>query len=297
MWVRIISEVVIFILIVVTIKYIFKFMNNKNSKNKSSIEKNVHKALKKDEFDIYLQPKYNPESQCIVGAEGLARWNNRNNDAVSPEVFIPILEKNKNIVKLDMYMFEEACKIISRWSKNNVSLVPISINISKITMSENDNFVIDLKNIIKKYDIDTRFLEIELTERIMFRETNKIVSIIKEIKKIGIKVSLDDFGAGYSSLNILKNIPIDIIKLDKLFLDKRDISEKGKIVIKNIINMANELGLEVVAEGVEFLEQSQFLKSVGCEVVQGYLYGKPMTIREFEKLEISNRDQYIESIS
>lgn len=295
MWVRIISEVVIFILIVVAIKYILKFVNRKNSKN--SIEKSLNKALEKGEFEIYLQPKYNSESDSIVGAEALARWNNRNDGIVSPEVFIPILEKNKNIVKLDMYMFEEACKIISRWSKNNVSLVPISINISKITMSENDNFVIDLKNIIKKYDIDTRFLEIELTERIMFRETNKIVSIIKEIKKIGIKVSLDDFGAGYSSLNILKNIPIDIIKLDKLFLDKRDISEKGKIVIKNIINMANELGLEVVAEGVEFLEQSQFLKSVGCEVVQGYLYGKPMTIGEFEKLEISNRDQYIESIS
>lgn len=295
MWVRIISEVVIFILIVVAIKYILKFVNRKNSKN--SIEKSLNKALEKGEFEIYLQPKYNSESDSIVGAEALARWNNRNDGIVSPEVFIPILEKNKNIVKLDMYMFEEACKIINRWSKNNVSLVPISINISKITMSENDNFVIDLKNIIKKYDIDTRFLEIELTERIMFRETNKIVSIIKEIKKIGIKVSLDDFGAGYSSLNILKNIPIDIIKLDKLFLDKRDISEKGKIVIKNIINMANELGLEVVAEGVEFLEQSQFLKSVGCEVVQGYLYGKPMTIREFEKLEISNRDQYIESIS
>lgn len=295
MWVRIISEVVIFILIVVAIKYILKFVNRKNSKN--SIEKSLNKALEKGEFELYLQPKYNSESDSIVGAEALARWNNKNNGIVSPEVFIPILEKNKNIVKLDMYMFEEACKIISRWSKNNVSLVPISINISKITMSENDNFVIDLKNIIKKYDIDTRFLEIELTERIMFRETNKIVSIIKEIKKIGIKVSLDDFGAGYSSLNILKNIPIDIIKLDKLFLDKRDISEKGKIVIKNIINMANELGLEVVAEGVEFLEQSQFLKSVGCEVVQGYLYGKPMTIGEFEKLEISNRDQYIESIS
>lgn len=295
MWVRIISEVVIFILIVVAIKYILKFVNRKNSKN--SIEKSLNKALEKDEFEIYLQPKYNSESDSIVGAEALARWNNRNDGIVSPEVFIPILEKNKNIVKLDMYMFEEACKIISRWSKNNVSLVPISINISKITMSENDNFVIDLKNIIKKYDIDTRFLEIELTERIMFRETNKIVSIIKEIKKIGIKVSLDDFGAGYSSLNILKNIPIDIIKLDKLFLDKRDISEKGKIVIKNIINMANELGLEVVAEGVEFLEQSQFLKSVGCEVVQGYLYGKPMNIREFEKLEMFNGNEYIKSIS
>lgn len=295
MWVRIVSEVVIFILIVVAIKYILKFVNRKNSKN--SIEKSLNKALEKGEFEIYLQPKYNSESDSIVGAEALARWNNRNDGIVSPEVFIPILEKNKNIVKLDMYMFEEACKIISRWSKNNVSLVPISINISKITMSENDNFVIDLKNIIKKYDIDTRFLEIELTERIMFRETNKIVSIIKEIKKIGIKVSLDDFGAGYSSLNILKNIPIDIIKLDKLFLDKRDISEKGKIVIKNIINMANELGLEVVAEGVEFPEQSQFLKSVGCEVVQGYLYGKPMNIREFEKLEMFNGNEYIKSIS
>ncbi|MPM50802.1 Phytochrome-like protein cph2 [bioreactor metagenome] len=295
MWVRIVSEVVIFILIVVAIKYILKFVNRKNSKN--SIEKSLNKALKKDEFDIYLQPKYNSESDSIVGAEGLARWNNRNNDAVSPEVFIPILERNKDIVKLDMYMFEEACKIISRWSKNNVKLVPISINISKITMVENNNFIADLKNIIKKYNVDTRFLEIELTERIMFIETNKIVYIIKEIKKLGMKVSLDDFGAGYSSLNILKDLPIDIIKLDKVFLDKRDIPESGKIVIKNIINMANELGLEVVAEGVEFPEQSQFLKSVGCEVVQGYLYGKPMNIREFEKLEMFNGNEYIKSIS
>lgn len=295
MWVRIIREVVIFVLIVVAIKYILKSVKKQNSKN--GVEKSLNKALEKGEFEIYLQPKYNLENDSIVGAEALARWNNKNNGIVSPEIFIPILEKNKNIVKLDMYMFEEVCKIISRWSKNNVRLVPISINISKITVSENDDFVIDLKNIIKKYDIDTKFLEIELTERIMFRETNKVVSIIKEIKKIGIKVSLDDFGAGYSSLNILKNIPIDIIKLDKLFLDKKDISEKGKIVIRNIINMANELDLEVVAEGVEFLEQSQFLKSVGCEVVQGYLYGKPMPIREFEKLEISNRNQYIESIS
>lgn len=295
MWVRIIREVVIFVLIVVAIKYILKSVKKQNSKN--GVEKSLNKALEKGEFEIYLQPKYNLENDSIVGAEALARWNNKNNGIVSPEIFIPILEKNKNIVKLDMYMFEEVCKIISRWSKNNVRLVPISINISKITVSENDDFVIDLKNIIKKYDIDTKFLEIELTERTMFRETNKVVSIIKEIKKIGIKVSLDDFGAGYSSLNILKNIPIDIIKLDKLFLDKKDISEKGKIVIRNIINMANELDLEVVAEGVEFLEQSQFLKSVGCEVVQGYLYGKPMPIREFEKLEISNRNQYIESIS
>lgn len=183
---------------------------------------------------------------------------------------------------------EEACKIINRWSDNKFKLVPISVNVSRVTLIEDDTFITKLNDIINNYNIDTRFLEIEVTERVMLKDTNKIISVIKEIKDLGIKVSLDDFGSGYSSLTILKNLPIDTIKLDKLFLDKKDISEKGKIVIESIINMANRLGLEVVAEGVEYFEQAQVLKNLGCEIVQGYLYGRPINISDFEKLEIFN---------
>ncbi|MBS5884495.1 MAG: EAL domain-containing protein [Clostridium sp.] len=279
--------VIIFLLILVMllfINYIYRNILKKYYKR----EIYLHSALRNNEFDIYIQPKYSLKSEAIVGAECLVRLNSKNKRAISTERFICILEKDKSIIELDIYILEEACKIINRWSDNKLKLVPISVNVSRVTLLEDDTFITKVSDIIKKYNIDTRFLEIEVTERIMLKDTNKIVSVIKEIKDLGIKVSLDDFGSGYSSLNILKNLPIDTIKLDKLFLDKKDISEKGKIVIESIINMANRLGLEVVVEGVEHFEQEQVLKSVGCEIVQGYLYGRPINISDFEKLEIFN---------
>ncbi|MBS6501511.1 MAG: EAL domain-containing protein [Clostridium sp.] len=237
---------------------------------------------------IYIQPKYSLKSESIVGAECLVRVNSKNKRVINTERFIYILEKDKSIIELDLYILEEACKIINRWSDNKFKLVPISVNVSRVTLIEDDTFITKLNDIINNYNIDTRLLEIEVTERVMLKDTNKIISVIKEIKDLGIKVSLDDFGSGYSSLTILKNLPIDTIKLDKLFLDKKDILEKGKIVIESIINMANRLGLEVVAEGVEYFEQAQVLKNLGCEIVQGYLYGRPTNISDFEKLEIFN---------
>lgn len=279
--------VIIFLLILVMllfINYIYRNIFKKYYKR----EIYLHSALRNNEFDIYIQPKYSLKNEAIVGAECLVRLNSKNKRAISTERFICILEKDKSIIELDIYILEEACKIINRWSDNKLKLVPISVNVSRVTLLEDDTFITKVSDIIKKYNIDTRFLEIEVTERIMLKDTNKIVSVIKEIKDLGIKVSLDDFGSGYSSLNILKNLPIDTIKLDKLFLDKKDISEKGKIVIESIINMANRLGLEVVVEGVEHFEQEQVLKSVGCEIVQGYLYGRPINISDFEKLEIFN---------
>ena len=280
--IRLIEFVIIFLLILVIllfISYIYRDIFKKYYKR----EIYLHSALRNNEFDIYIQPKYSLKSESIVGAECLVRVNSKNKRVINTERFIYILEKDKSIIELDLYILEEACKIINRWSDNKFKLVPISVNVSRVTLIEDDTFITKLN-----YNIDTRFLEIEVTERVMLKDTNKIISVIKEIKDLGIKVSLDDFGSGYSSLTILKNLPIDTIKLDKLFLDKKDISEKGKIVIESIINMANRLGLEVVAEGVEYFEQAQVLKNLGCEIVQGYLYGRPTNISDFEKLEIFN---------
>lgn len=282
-----IEFVIIFLLILVIllfISYIYRDIFKKYYKR----EIYLHSALRNNEFDIYIQPKYSLKSESIVGTECLVRVNSKNKRVINTERFIYILEKDKSIIELDLYILEEACKIINRWSDNKFKLVPISVNVSRVTLIEDDTFITKLNDIINNYNIDTRFLEIEVTERVMLKDTNKIISVIKEIKDLGIKVSLDDFGSGYSSLTILKNLPIDTIKLDKLFLDKKDISEKGKIVIESIINMANRLGLEVVAEGVEYFEQAQVLKNLGCEIVQGYLYGRPTNISDFEKLEIFN---------
>ncbi len=282
-----IEFVIIFLLILVIllfISYIYRDIFKKYYKR----EIYLHSALRNNEFDIYIQPKYSLKSESIVGAECLVRVNSKNKRVINTERFVYILEKDKSIIELDLYILEEACKIINRWSDNKFKLVPISVNVSRVTLIEDDTFITKLNDIINNYNIDTRFLEIEVTERVMLKDTNKIISVIKEIKDLGIKVSLDDFGSGYSSLTILKNLPIDTIKLDKLFLDKKDISEKGKIVIESIINMANRLGLEVVAEGVEYFEQAQVLKNLGCEIVQGYLYGRPTNISDFEKLEIFN---------
>lgn len=285
--IRLIEFVIIFLLILVIllfISYIYRDIFKKYYKR----EIYLHSALRNNEFDIYIQPKYSLKSESIVGAECLVRVNSKNKRVINTERFIYILEKDKSIIELDLYILEEACKIINRWSDNKFKLVLISVNVSRVTLIEDDTFITKLNDIINNYNIDTRFLEIEVTERVMLKDTNKIISVIKEIKDLGIKVSLDDFGSGYSSLTILKNLPIDTIKLDKLFLDKKDISEKGKIVIESIINMANRLGLEVVAEGVEYFEQAQVLKNLGCEIVQGYLYGRPTNISDFEKLEIFN---------
>ena len=285
--IRLIEFVIIFLLILVIllfISYIYRDIFKKYYKR----EIYLHSALRNNEFDIYIQPKYSLKSESIVGAECLVRVNSKNKRVINTERFIYILEKDKSIIELDLYILEEACKIINRWSDNKFKLVPISVNVSRVTLIEDDTFITKLNDIINNYNIDTRFLEIEVTERVMLKDTNKIISVIKEIKDLGIKVSLDDFGSGYSSLTILKNLPIDTIKLDKLFLDKKDISEKGKIVIESIINMANRLGLEVVAEGVEYFEQAQVLKNLGCEIVQEYLYGRPTNISDFEKLEIFN---------
>ncbi len=265
------------------IKYLYRCKCNSNFKKELKIEKYINKAIENKEFEVYLQGKYNLENNLLIGAEALVRWNNKKVGKVAPDKFIPILEENNFIAKLDKYMFEEVCKILQRWKNAYNKIIPISINISSETLKEEHNFIENIKELMDYYCVDKNSIEIEITERTMIEKSEEIIKVLKEIKALGIKVALDDFGAGYSALNLLKSLPIDIVKLDKLFLDKKNISTKGKIVLTNVINMANELGLEVITEGVEHIEQAEFLKSIGCKTVQGYLYCKPIEVQEFEK--------------
>ncbi|MPN20440.1 Phytochrome-like protein cph2 [bioreactor metagenome] len=208
---------------------------------------------------------------------------------LSPLLFIPLFEENGFIEKLDMYIFEATCKMIQKWKNSGVVTIPrISVNISRVTLKKN-NLVKELKQITEKYQVKTNCLEIEITEGTLAHSTEKIICIINELKSVGFYVSIDDFGSGYSSLSILKDMPADIIKIDKEFLSETFDSQKGKKIINSIIKMSKELNLETVAEGIETKEQAESLKNMGCDVAQGFYFAKPMKPEDFEDMLIREK--------
>lgn len=250
------------------------------------IEDIMYNALNNNEFEVYLQPKYDINLEVCVGAEALVRWNNPGKGIISPINFIPLFEKNGFIVNLDMFIFEQVCMKLNEWKKRDMRLVPISVNISRVNLKNVEYFIKNIKSIFNKYDIPANLIEIEITESAIFDDYNNILKALSKLQKIGFSISLDDFGTGLSSLNILKDLPIDIIKLDREFLNSKDSSKKGEIVISNIVRMVNELDLTVICEGVETYEQAEFLSRVGCSKAQGYLYAKPMPIKDFEESQL-----------
>ncbi|GAB6168324.1 EAL domain-containing protein [Clostridium carnis] len=250
------------------------------------MENCMYNALGSGEFKLYLQPKYDMNKNKLIGAEALARWDNPEKGIISPNKFIPVFEKNGFIINLDIYMLKETCRYLRKWMDENIDLIPISINISRVHLNNIEYFLSSIKEIIYIYQIPPNLIEIEITESIIFEDSKILIYALNKLKEIGFKISLDDFGSGYSSLNMLKDIPIDIIKLDRLFLKGKSESEKGKIIISNIVKMAKELNLGVISEGVETIDQANFLKSIGCNLVQGYLYAKPMTVTDFEKKQL-----------
>ncbi|AOR22313.1 GGDEF domain-containing protein [Clostridium taeniosporum] len=250
------------------------------------IEDVMYSALKNREFQLYLQPKYDINLKRCIGAEALVRWNNPKRGLINPIEFIPLFEKNGFIVNLDMFIFEEVCSKIDQWKKNNIKLIPISVNISRINLKNVEHFIRNINSIFNKYDIDPSLIEIEITESAIFNHYDNILEALLRLKAIGFSISLDDFGTGLSSLNILKDLPIDTIKLDREFLNSKDSSKKGKIVISNIVRMVKELDLNVICEGVETNEQAEFLSGLGCNNAQGYLYAKPMPVKDFEEKEL-----------
>ncbi len=243
------------------------------------IEDRMYYALENGEFVMFLQPKYCISSEKIVGAEALVRWIHPEKGMISPAEFIPVFEQNGFIIKLDEYIWEQACKTVRKWIDSGIEAVPISVNISRIHLTD-DSFVDTLDALVEKYNIPKHYIETEITETV---ETDSSEETIRKLKERGYLLLMDDFGSGYSSLNMLKSTPFDVIKIDREFFSEFMLSDRGKKIIYHTISMSKDIGLELVAEGVETKEQADFLKNCGCDVAQGFLYSRPVPISDFEK--------------
>lgn len=249
----------------------------------------TEKAFKDNEFKVYLQPKYDLRSNKIMGAESLVRWEHPQRGIIPPTDFIPLFEKNRLITRLDEYVWEETCRRIREWIDRGFVPIPVSINISRVDIYSPD-LIDKLIRCTNKYNIDRHFLEIEITESAFTNDENQIIDVVDELRRNGFTVLMDDFGSGYSSLNILKDISVDIIKIDTRFLEPgKNENNKGREILESVIRMAKWIGLQIVAEGVETNEQKNFLIELGCYYAQGFYFSEAVSEEDFEKL-ISNPD-------
>lgn len=236
-------------------------------------------AMKNREFKAFYQPKVSISDYEIVGAEALVRWK-KGDGFVSPGEFIPAFEQNGMVCALDFYILEQVCMDIRQWLDMGIEPVRISANFSRKHLT-NQNLAEDIMNVIQKYDIDSKYIEIELTETVDEEEAGLLIAFMNRMRKYNILMTIDDFGTGYSSLNMLRSFPVDVLKIDKSLVDNME--ESDQIILSNVVKMASELKMDVVAEGVETWEQVDYLKTVKCGVVQGYLFDRPMPKEQFEE--------------
>lgn len=256
--------------------------------HEKEIDNAMEKALENEEFIVYLQPKIDISTNKVAGAEALIRWDSPTMGFLSPDKFIPYFEKTGFIVKLDEFVFEKVCQQIKKWIDQGNEPVPISVNLSKRDLYD-DKYLERYKEIQTRYQIPSHLLEIEFTETLFFENLELLKKAIKEVHEAGFLCSIDDFGSGYSSLALLKEIPVDILKLDKVFFD--DISNpRGDKVVEHVISLAKDLDMLTIAEGVETVIQVEQLQKMKCDLIQGYVYYKPMSIQHFDKIVEHNYD-------
>jgi len=248
-----------------------------------NIEDEMYYALENGEFEVYIQPKYNFVTNKIAGAEALIRWNHPQKGLLPPDLFIPIFEKNGFITKIDMYVFEEICKKQKLWAAEGKEVLIVSVNQSRVHL-DNPDYVNTLRLIVEKYNISPEVMELELTESVFTSNMDLMFNITRQLHNIGFRLSIDDFGSGYSSFNMLKDIVVDVLKIDREFFIEPSSTVRGRKIVKSIIMMAKDLGIETVAEGVETKEQVDFLIEMGCDLAQGYYFAKPMPMSDFEDL-------------
>ncbi len=245
------------------------------------IESTMEEALERGDFSVYLQPKCDFATGRMVGAEALVRWNKGSEGLVRPDDFIPIFEKNGFILRLDMFILEQVVSLLAQWKKRGLKLVPIAVNFSRLHLNDS-RYIPQMTRLVDKYGVAHSLIEVELTENVIFNNLECAQNVIRGLHRKGFSVAMDDFGSGYSSLNVLKNLQFDGVKLDKEFLSGFEVNSNAKKVIEGAVAMIKSLGVKVIAEGVETKEQADFLRETGCDVAQGYLFSKPMSVEDFE---------------
>lgn len=256
--------------------------------NEKRLENSMYDALKRDEFQVHLQPKITLKDGKVHGAEALVRWHSPLYGVISPARFIPLFEKNGFLETLDMYMLENVCKLLERYRKEYHLQLEISVNISRVYIFRPD-FVKKVIRIVERYDIEPKQLEMEITESVIFNRSEDLAIIIRKLKAYGFRVAMDDFGSGYSSLNMLKDIPIDIMKLDQVFFKaNEDNLKRSRMIVSGILSLAKTLQINTVAEGIEEQEDVEFLRKAGCDEIQGYYFSKPLTVEDFHSFLMKN---------
>ncbi|MCM1039734.1 MAG: EAL domain-containing protein [Ruminococcus sp.] len=248
--------------------------------NKKQLSDQIEHACDNHEFVVYYQPKYESKTQKLVGAEALVRWRKPNGQMISPGLFIPLAEESGFVCKLDVYMFKEVCLAQKRWLDKGLEIVPISVNLSRRHL-DNPDFIDEYKQILDESGVPIEYVQLEITESAMYEKQEEFVAIMERLHQLGFVILMDDFGTGYSSLMMLKSIPVDVMKLDKSFVDDFD-DARGEQIIRCVMKMAQDLRIGITAEGVETKEQFEFLKSIGCDTIQGYYFARPMPEDEFE---------------
>lgn len=247
------------------------------------ITSSIPRALSQKEFQVYFQPKIDTDTLSLIGAEALVRWQKADGAFVYPDEFIPLIERSGQIVEVDYYVYRQVFSFLADRLKEGKRVVPISVNVSRVHL--NRMHILEyVKELLEEFQVPCSLVEFELTESIYLEDTERALELIKGLHKIGFKISMDDFGSGYSSLNLLSKLPIDIIKLDRVFLKEGEMQENDRIIISCVVDMAKRLKITSLCEGVETQEQCDYLKEVGCQMQQGFYFSRPIPQEVFEKL-------------
>ena len=251
---------------------------------RSKLKAELQSAIDNDEFVVYLQPKYDIETEKVFGAEALVRWNYHHEELWMPGKFIPYLEQDGLVSKIDLVVFTKVCEFLSECKDDGIPVHPISVNLSRISLF-NDNLVNEMKMVADKYNVDTQYIDIELTESAAYEDSSNLLQIMEQLSNAGFKISLDDFGTGFSALGLLRDMPVDTLKIDKSFVDGiLNNSDKDNWLVQDIIQIAKHMEMICLAEGAESREQVDLLKKWGCEYIQGYYFSKPIPIVDYVSL-------------
>lgn len=250
-------------------------------------------AINEEQLQVYYQPKFSLKTNTFYGAEALIRWNHPSRGLLPPSLFVPFAEQSNRIIDIDMYVFDHVCRDIVKWRKEGKRILVVSINLSRKT-SLDPNIIPFYKETLERYDIDPKWIDIELTESQAAQDSLFVSSIIRKVKALGMETSIDDFGTGYSSFSSLKKIPFDTLKIDKSFIDEIELDEKSRNIVKSINDIGHSLDMKTLAEGIETESQVKIAREIGINGIQGYYFSRPLNEFEYQRFLANNEFEHNE---